>query len=539
MKIIHYLFVLSIFSVCHLAYAGELIGPSESANGAFTVSWEAPLATLGCSDATITASSNAGYEDIFSVEVQKTSFEFFGLPDGHYTISLTGICDKGKSTLIAARSVSVGGSITDTVPKSTKSLAPSVSLGQTISPNSAVSATSTGAGTRCGTYCPTGTHSEGEFCNDQVSGNNGLYERCYNLPNTLCYQNPIFNSTFCQTDTTEFWTCGFTCPSGYNKVDQISGSSRCRVGSSGYESRCVLNTSPPASVTLSGPTSRSDARVVVSLSSVKHATRYEWKFSTGSSWSRVSNREVSVSGLIAGTYTVQVRACNSYGCSATSSRTVTLSVPVTPVITSAAASSEEVYTLAWTYSDGASRYEWTATGGERWGSVTGTSVTIPAYVGTKTYQVRACNPAQCSAASSPKIVTISLPAAPTILSHSTHYVGNYLLTWTVSPGATRYEYKGNNSDWWETTGTSRGVPLVRGNNTVQVRACNLRGCGIAASKIVNSSINTTATGSCPVINIGMSCSSTSSCVEAFGRACASAGGRAHSEVGEMVCRRCN
>lgn len=141
----------------------------------------------------------------------------------------------GEKTLIAARSLVVG--VNALAPKSTKkSLAPSVSSTQTIASNSTVFATSSDAGTRCGTYCPSGTHSEGEFCNDRVPGNNGLYERCYNLPNTICAQNPIFNSTFCQADTTEFWSCGFTCPSDYDKVDDISNSSRCRVGSAGYES---------------------------------------------------------------------------------------------------------------------------------------------------------------------------------------------------------------------------------------------------------------------------------------------------------------
>ena len=361
----HTSFIYSIFfSLSHLAHAGELVGPSESANGAFTVSWATPPATLGCSDATITASSNTGYEDNFSVEVQKTSFEYFGLPDGNYTISLSGICG-GKKTLIAARSLVVGGNAV--APKSTKkSLAPSVSLGQTVASNSTVFAASSDAGTRCGTYCPSGTHREHEYCNAQVTANTGsglLACDNYAAPfGCLSYPN-MANSVFCQVDTSEFWTCGLTCPSGYNKTSQTSGSARCNRGSGGYESYCVLNTSPPEGITLSGPTSRADSKVVVSISYAKHATRYEWKFSTQSSWSSVSNREVSVSGLVAGTYTVHVRACNSYGCSSTSSRTVTLSIPVTPVITSAASSSEEVYTLAWTYSDGASRYEVASAGG--------------------------------------------------------------------------------------------------------------------------------------------------------------------------------
>jgi hypothetical protein len=45
--------------------------------------------------------------------------------------------------------------------------------------------------------------------------------------------------------------------------------------------------------------------------------------------------------------------------------------------------------------------------------------------------------------------------------------------------------------------------------------------------------------SCPVINIGITCSSnySSSCGEAFGRACAAAGGVTSTEFGEYVCRK--
>lgn len=44
---------------------------------------------------------------------------------------------------------------------------------------------------------------------------------------------------------------------------------------------------------------------------------------------------------------------------------------------------------------------------------------------------------------------------------------------------------------------------------------------------------------CPLINIGMSCSSPS-CAEAFGRTCASKGGATHLESGTYKCRtRCN
>lgn len=485
MKVFRVLLGVVIF--CYFsqyAKAEELKGPSVDSDGSFKMSWARSPANMGCGNAKITASGNSGYEDIFSVAAGQTSFQFYGLPDGNYTISLSASCGASgaasTATLIAARSVVVKSDAS----APTKTLAPSADPLQTNTSSTVVSASAGNAGTFCGTSCAYGTHVEQEYCSAHVTTANGGFHACPNYSGLSgCVENRgTHNSVFCQTNTASFWTCGSYCPSGYDSSNQIYNSARCNKGSGGREIYCVLNTSPPATPTLSGQTSRLDGKIDVSVSFVKHTNKYEWKFSFQSGWTTVKDRAVIVSGLTSGVYTVQVRACNSYGCSSTASRSITLSVPSAPSITSSASTSEDIYNLTWGSSNGAQRYEW-KNGNGSWVGTTATSYAIASLVlGTHTFYVRACNAVECGAAAS-KSVTISHPPAPVINSTSAAHQ-SYYFAWSASVGATRYEWRNNSGSWNSVAGTSVQVALAGGSNTLNVRACNSRGCGTASSIVV-------------------------------------------------------
>lgn len=492
MKTIRYLLnILVFFSFFNLTHGNELIGPSESANGAFTVSWANPPAKLGCSEATVIASSNTSYEDIFPIDVKRTSFEFFGLPDGSYTISLTGICGNGKSTLIAARSVLVGSSAIETVSKNAiKSLSPSVSLSQPAASNPTVFSVYPDIGVRCGTYCPPGTHVDTGYCSAQVPANTWSgFMACdyYHDELTGCLYEPAqANSVNCQRNTTEFWTCGFTCPIGYNKTNQISGSSRCKRGFGGNESYCVLNTSPPGSVKLEGSITRYDAQVHVSWASVKHASYYQWKLSTDSSWTRTTGRTATVSNLSNGSYRVEARACNEFGCGPISSRALFLESPLAPVISSPSTNSAETYRLTWLESSGASRYEWRVNSGN-WNGTQGLAVSVNVSGlagGTHTFTVRACNTTGCGSSKS-KSVNFHGPAAPVITSPVKEVVTAYTLSWAASENAVYYEWRIAGGGWNNTSGASAAITLSFGSNAIDVRACNSFGCSTPSSITVN------------------------------------------------------
>lgn len=478
------------FASC-TSFAADISGPEIDGDGDFTVSWDPLGPDWNCRDLTISASQE-DYNDVFAIEDDATEFRFTGLPEGEFIISLAGECllndtDKMVQTAISATKVSVKYS-SDELAKNSKNISDILSIKSQNANNQADllrAATSGPDGMwRCSTFCPSGYHIEWQTCNAQIVDENNNLQGCNNyLGLSGCLQTGSTNSVWCRINDDDFWACGFSCPAGYNRVDTRSNPGYCE--SSNTESRCVLNTDPPRSLSLEGPTTRYDATVQVSWGSVSNVSYYQWKRSTHSSWTRTSNRNATISNLANGSYTIQARACNSYGCSATSSRTVTLRSPAAPSITSSATSTTAAYRLSWSAPSGASRYEWKVNSGS-WSSTTGTAVNTPNQsAGTHVFHVRACNSVICGSTAS-KSVTFRGPAAPTITSSTSNSAQYYRLTWSASTNATRYEWRTASGSWKETTGTSVNLALATGSNVLSVRACNSLGCGAIASKTVNS-----------------------------------------------------
>ena len=255
-------------------------------------------------------------------------------------------------------------------------------------------------------------------------------------------------------------------------------------------------------------------------------TRYEvrYKVTTATSWTSagsVSGRTKTITGLTNGTtYHVQARACNApgdAGCGLWStSATIGVSPPTpdpTPpgrVATPTGTGYNGSLTASWSAPDdgGATitRYEvrykvTTATSWTSAGSVSGRTKTITGLTNGTTYhvQARACNApgdAGCGLWSTSATIGVSPPtpdptppgrvATPT----GAGYNGSLTATWSAPDdgGATitRYEvrYKVTTASSWTSAGSVSGTTktitgLTSGTSYhVQVRACNVAGCGL-------------------------------------------------------------
>lgn len=473
------------------ASAHTIEGPSYSSDGSFSISWQPLDKSQRCHDVKISAKSDKGYDEYFSVSVDQTAYDFYELPSGVYTLVLSGVCDPLDSTgdlkdvLFGAMALTVGHesqSISEPQSRNADLWAKSVA------PEAQVTLASTSAadlGWRCNTLCPAGTHSIWTACHNQVRLLSGVWETCpLDGLKTYCHEgfpSPA-NSAFCESNTDDFWTCDI-CPSDYNAVQTSYSSTQCP---NGVANRCVINTAPPAAVTLSGTTARQDATIEVSWSSVRHANYYQWKFITQSSWTRIDARQLTVPNLTSGQYTVQVRACsNNYGCGALSSRVITLSGPDAPIITSSSPSPAGSFSLNWSRSNSASKYMWKR-GNENWQYATGQQVLIDLISGTYTFYVRSCNTVDCGEIVS-KTITLTPPASPTITSSSTNYLQDYPMRWSAVVNTIYYEWRINSGSWVRASTNSAAVRnLPYGSSTLYVRACTSLECGQPGSKVINS-----------------------------------------------------
>ena len=253
----------------------------------------------------------------------------------------------------------------------------------------------------------------------------------------------------------------------------------------------VVTLTPAIAPTVTAPATSATGSFTVSWTAVASATRYELEQrKDGGAWSNIHNAATTskaVSGLTAGTYGFQARACNAAGCgpySANNTTGVTL-VPVPPPsLTSPASSSSGAFTVTWTGVAAATRYELQQRkDGGAWSTIHDASAVSKAVsgltAGSYGYQVRACNASGCSAYVGVATTVVTLappPPVPVSLDVAEVMANWYYAGWTASSGATSYELRvAGGATFYTGAATSAefgSFALVQ----YSVRACNASGC---------------------------------------------------------------
>ncbi|MDH5824647.1 RHS repeat protein [Luteimonas sp. RD2P54] len=162
----------------------------------------------------------------------------------------------------------------------------------------------------------------------------------------------------------------------------------------------------------------------------------------------------------------------------------------TPTLTVPGYSSTGSYTVGWTPSALATKYqlEEQASGGS-WSNIhnaAGTSKAVSSKpAGSYGYRIRACHASACGSWSEVATVTVQLApiSAPTLMVPPKGLNGSYTISWNAIAAADRYKLqeRQGGGGWValpEVTGTSKAFSgKVAGNWSYQVAACNDAGCG--------------------------------------------------------------
>lgn len=278
---------------------------------------------------------------------------------------------------------------------------------------------------------------------------------------------------------------------------------------------------PPAPGSLAVPAT-SSGNVAVSWPASNTATSYtlQHRLSTGG-WTTAysgSGTSTTVSEGATGSYTYQVQACNSGGCSGwTGSSAVAVTIPPAsaPSLSMPASSSNGSYTVSWTGVSGATSYPlqeqvngggWTTvqnSGAISWGASGKGN-------GTYGYHVQACNAGGCGPWSGTSSVSVLLiPATPTGLAatqYATFYSDTrppktvYSLTasWSGAAGASSYNFhycQQSGSCYTQAT-TATSIPEFQVGSTVNsavtsvtVQACNANGCSAWSASVTPTTVN--------------------------------------------------
>lgn len=271
----------------------------------------------------------------------------------------------------------------------------------------------------------------------------------------------------------------------------------------------LLPPAVPASITVPATSSGS---IAVSWTASSTATSYTLQQRLGSgSWSSVytgaatsSTRTVTTSG----SYTYQVQACNTSGCSAykvSGAVVVTIPPATAPSLTVPATSNTGSYTVSWGAVTAATSYTLQEqVNGGSWATIQSSSETSKAISGKGSgsygYHVQACNVGGCGPWSSIGTVSVLLaPSTPSGLVATLYVISDpdmrpptrYELaaSWSAVPWASSYDlYNCQSSGACGTrtvTTNSSPAALVGGTTvSVQVRACNATGCSAWSATVV-------------------------------------------------------
>jgi YD repeat-containing protein len=260
----------------------------------------------------------------------------------------------------------------------------------------------------------------------------------------------------------------------------------------------VVTHPPTTAPVLAVPASSADGNYTVSWSGVPGPVSYTLQESVnGGGWSTVQANGTtswSASGRSNGSYAYRVQACNVGGCgpwSGTGSTTVLLP-PAAPASISIPATSNGPVAVNWAASATATSYtlqhaDYGVTG---WSTIyTGgaTGYTQPETVtAVWIYQVQACNAGGCSAfRASSGGVTVTIPpaSAPSLSVPASSSTGSYTVSWGSVGGATTYtlQEQVNGGGWTTVQATSATSESFSGKGNgsygYRVQACNTGGCG--------------------------------------------------------------
>ncbi|MBD8900351.1 fibronectin type III domain-containing protein, partial [Rhodanobacter sp. DHG33] len=255
--------------------------------------------------------------------------------------------------------------------------------------------------------------------------------------------------------------------------------------------------------TLTVPASSSTGSATVSWTAASPVTGYTLQQSSngGSTWTTVYSgtaTSAALTGLVNGSYTYQVQACNNTGgnsvCTAWATGgtlVVTLPPASAPTLTVPASSTTGSYTVSWGSVATATSYtlQMSSNGGSSWSTATSGSATSWGASGqgngSYVYRVEACNVGGCGAWSSTGTTTVLLPpaSAPSLSVPASSATGSYTVSWGTVSTATSYTLQlsidsGGWSTVQSTSATSWGASgQATGTYGYRVQACNASGCG--------------------------------------------------------------
>ncbi|WP_242103082.1 chitinase N-terminal domain-containing protein [Lysobacter sp. M2-1] len=253
---------------------------------------------------------------------------------------------------------------------------------------------------------------------------------------------------------------------------------------------------PGTAPTLTAPATNATGSFTVSWTAVSGAATYQLQEQKNQGgWATLQNTSAtsrSLSGKTDGSWSYQVRACNSAGCSGWSAiKTTEVAIPPSgvPTLTAPATNTSGSYTVGWTAVSLATRYELDERkNGGSWVNIVDAGIVSWAAsakgTGTYDYRVRACNGAGCAAYSAIDTTTVSSPLpAPTLTAPTTAQTYEpFTVSWTSVSTATNYVLQQNrNSTGWNDVYTGAGTSTARtiniaGTYQYQVQACNANGC---------------------------------------------------------------
>jgi YD repeat-containing protein len=217
----------------------------------------------------------------------------------------------------------------------------------------------------------------------------------------------------------------------------------------------------------------------------------------------------TVTGLSFGSYTYQLKVCNTLTptvCSSVvSGGPMVVTLPPSPAPTLSVQttnSTNGTYIVDWSGNNEATSYivQMQVNGGA-WQQVqsgTGTAYDATGQTdATYAYRVEACNVAGCSPWSNTGTTSVLLPPAspPTLSGGGTSNTGSYSLSWNSVATATSYVFQENvNGAGWNTvqsTGATSWSTSGRGDGTYQyvVYACNASGCSSTFSNVVTETVS--------------------------------------------------
>lgn len=284
---------------------------------------------------------------------------------------------------------------------------------------------------------------------------------------------------------------------GHSVVNQYDALNRVtQVTESGGASPPMPTTAP----TINVPSSNTTGTYTVNWNSIAGATFYVLQEKVGSGgWSTVQSSSAitwSPANKTTNTYSYQVKACNSTGCSPFSSTgAINVAIPTAPTsapgLTVPSSSANGNYTVSWTAVPTAGTYTLQEqVNGGTWNTIqSGTSLSWSVNGrtnGTYAYRSEACNGLGCGPWSNTGTMVVAwppIPAAPAISVPGRNYNGSYTVSWSsVANGVSYPLYQSVNGGSWTLVQNSGATSWTVGGQgdgqyNYLVSACDISGCG--------------------------------------------------------------